>query len=148
MGPPVRLPVRLLFLIVTGLATAACGMDGANEPAGTPVRPNDGVLVVRAVEWGYEPETIALERGQQVRLLLENDGALLHDLKVEELTADVIESRSTGPLSAGEDDIFTAAEVGEQGDVVFVPRESGTFAMFCTLPGHRQLGMEGTLIVE
>ncbi len=130
------------------MAAAACGMGGASEPAGTPVSPTDGVLEVRSVEWGYQPEAIALERGQQVRLVLENDGALLHDLKVEELAADIIESRSTGPLSAGEDEIFTAAEAGEQGEVVFVPRDSGNFAIFCTLPGHRQLGMEGTLVVE
>lgn len=110
--------------------------------------PVGGVLTVAAFEWGYEPDAIALRRGEQVRIVLENEGITLHDFKVEGLEADVIESRSSGALSGGEGQVFVGVEVGQRGVLVFIPQESGTFTFYCTIEGHREQGMEGTLTVE
>ncbi len=136
--------------IIAAVAVAllsACG-SGASGPPPTPVAPVDGVITVRAVEWGYEPEALVLQRGEQVRIVLDNDGAILHNLKIDELDGELIESVSTGPLSGDDGQLFVGADQGQQGTLTFVPLEAGEFAFYCTLERHRQLGMEGTLIVE
>ena len=137
------MPPLLLFLV------AACGGGSAALGSPTPVAPTDGALTVRAFEWGFEPEAIVLQRDQQVRIVLENDGAILHNFKVEDdLAADVIESHSAGPLSGDDGELFVGAEAGQQGTLLFIPQESGTFNFYCTIQGHREIGMEGVLTVE
>ena len=139
------------ILALSGLLAllAACG--GGSGPAGptpTPAAPVDGSITVRAFEWGFEPASIVLPRGDQVTLVLDNQGDLLHNLKVDELDAEIIESRSSGPLSGGEGSFFVGADDHDQGTLVFVPLEPGTYVFYCTLEQHRELGMEGAFEVQ
>lgn len=83
-----------------------------------------------------------------MRIVLTNEGRILHNLKLEGLAADGIESRSSGPLSAEEGELFVGAAAGEDGTLTLVPQQAGTFVFFCTIRGHRRLGMEGVLTVE
>jgi uncharacterized cupredoxin-like copper-binding protein len=144
-----RLPCWLIASVALLLALlAACGGEQAGRPTPTPARPENGVLVLHAAEWRFEPSRIVLHQDEQVRIELQNDGKILHDFKIDKLEADVAESSSTGPLSAGKSELFVGADVGKSGTLVFTPKETGTFTFYCTVPQHRQLGMKGTLIVE
>ena len=147
-----RFPVggRVALLLLTTLAFSACGGSSPSGPdvTLTPIAPVDGVLTVRAFEWGFEPGAIALRQGEEVRIVLVNDGEILHNLKVEDLAADVIEANSSGPLSGDEGELFVGAAAGDEGTLVFVPQGSGSFTFYCTISDHRQLGMEGPLTVE
>ena len=135
--------------LLSALLFAACtASDDSGQPPATGVAPANGALTVRAFEWGYEPEAIVLQRGEEVRIVLDNSGEILHNLKIDGLEAEMIESRSTGPLTGGDDQLFVGADDGQQGTLIFVPQQSGEFTFYCTLERHRQLGMEGTLIVE
>ena len=128
----------------------ACG-DGGGRAAGTPLppaTPQDGVLTVRAFEWGFASDAILLSRGEGVRIVLENEGEVVHNIKFEEFAAADVESRSTGSLSADEGELFAGADSGDEGTLAFTPLESGSFDFYCTIRGHRSLGMEGTLTVE
>ena len=154
-GPLASRRRRLFFaapaLLLLALSLAACAGGGARDASDTPqppATPRDGVLTVRAFEWGFAPDAIVLQRGEQVRIVLANEGAILHNLKVEELAADGIESRSSGPLSAEEGELFVGAAEGEDGTLTFVPQQPGTFVFYCAIRGHRQQGMEGVLTVE
>ena len=133
--------VVALFLLLT-LALAGCGDGSPRRPdvTLTPVAPVDGVLTVRAFEWGFEPAAITLRQGEEVRIVLVNDGKILHNLKVDDLAADVTEASDA-------DRLFVEAEEGEEGTLVFVPQASGSFTFYCAISGHRRLGMEGTLTV-
>jgi uncharacterized cupredoxin-like copper-binding protein len=126
----------------------ACGGGSDGAPAATPAAPVDGQLTVRAFEWGFEPAAIILRQGEQVRMELVNGGSILHNWKVDDLPAQVIESSSSGPLEGGEGEAFVGAEAGQEGTLVLVPEAAGTYTYYCTLQGHRELGMEGTLTVE
>jgi len=146
---PAPLVAASIIAAATGALLSACGANsGASGPPPTPAAPIDGAITVQAFEWGYEPETLVLQRGEQVRIVLDNDGTILHNFKIDDLEADLIESVSTGPLSGGEDQVFVGADQGQQGTLTFVPLQAGEFSFYCTLEQHRQLGMEGTLIVE
>lgn len=127
---------------------AACGDGDESGPPPTPAAPVNGTLALRAFEWGFEPESIILQEGQEVRIELKNDGELLHDFKIEPIEADVVESTSTGGLEADGDDLFIGVDSGDGGTLVFVPKQTGTFAFWCTISDHRGRGMEGTLVIE
>ena len=137
-----------VLLLLTALAAACGGDSDAGGPPPTPAAPLDGELTVSAFEWGFAPESIALRRGERVRIVFQNDGEILHNFKIEEPAADEIESRSTGPFSADDGELFVGAEAGEEGELSFVPQESGAFVFYCTIGDHRQRGMEGELTIE
>jgi len=146
VGPPRAVVVASALL---GLALlAACGLSGPGGPTPTPAAPVDGVLAVIASEWRYQPSRILLRQGEQVRIEFRNDGAILHDFKIEDLSADGVQSESSGPLSGKEGELFTGADPGKEGTLVFTPTETGAFTYYCTIPQHRQLGMKGTIVVE
>ena len=48
-------------------------------------------------------------------------------------------------------DVATASnplKPGEAGSSEFIPGEAGEYYYICTVPGHREMGMVGTIIVE
>ena len=134
-------------LLIAFLLAACGGGTGVVEPPATPAVPEDGALTVRAFEWGFQPEAIALRLGEPVRVVLKNEGGTLHNWKVEEFAADDVDAQSTGPLSGSAGQLFVGAEAGRRGTLTFTPQESGAFTFYCTIRDHRQLGMEGTLTV-
>jgi uncharacterized cupredoxin-like copper-binding protein len=141
-------PARLIALTAALAALAAACGGGGGAPPATPVAPAGGALTVRAFEWGFEPESIALRRGERVEVLFQNDGRILHDLLIEELDASGVESRSSGPFDSDGDELFVGAGGGGEGTLAFTPEEAGEFVFYCTISGHRQLGMEGRIVVE
>lgn len=44
--------------------------------------------------------------------------------------------------------LHIAADANTQAIIEFTPEEPGEYTFYCTVEGHRQAGMEGTLIVE
>ena len=81
-------------------------------------------------------------------LVLQNEGDLLHNLKVDGIDIEVIDADNSGPLSGDEGELFAGAEAGDESSITFVPRESGEFEFYCTIPDHRALGMEGRLVIR
>lgn len=143
MRPP------LLIGALAGALLLGCSGGGSGPAANaTPVAATNGQIALRAFDMGFDPPALLLRRGEQVLIVLYNDGSTLHDLKVDELEADVIEKHSSGPLSGEEDELFVSASSNRQATLTFIPTEAGTFTFYCTISGHRQLGMEGAITVE
>lgn len=99
----------------------------------------------------FEPPEIRVNAGQRVRLVLDNEqGSVLHDFTIEQMAVDDVHVE--GAAHAHNEDmhyaLHVATEPGEAGVVEFTPTEPGTYEFFCTVPGHAQAGMVGTLIVE
>lgn len=70
--------------------------------------------------------------GEVVKINLLNADPVEHDLVIDGYNV------TTGKLY----------HFGEQKSVVFQVSESGEFVYFCSVPGHREMGMEGRLVVE
>lgn len=69
--------------------------------------------------------------GDTVRLTVVNGDPILHDLKIDEFgvtTGEMLEDEQTVTLE-------------------FIPNQPGAYFYYCSVPGHRQTGMEGVLKV-
>lgn len=133
----------LLALIVPGGAWAAA--NGVNNGAGqVSVVPNDtftlksGIAEGRLVFIGVggtidgkiNPD-LRVKPGDVVQITLINGEGAEHDIAIPEFKA------------------YSNHIVGKNASstIVFKADKQGTFAYFCTLPGHRAAGMEGKLVV-
>ncbi|MFQ5838135.1 MAG: plastocyanin/azurin family copper-binding protein [Thermoplasmata archaeon] len=75
---------------------------------------------------------ISADVGDTIVITLVNAAAnnVSHDLKIDEFG---VELQLIAP--------------GEQDSATFTVDSAGTFTYYCSVPGHRQLGMEGSLVV-
>lgn len=102
--------------------------EGGGEPAGP-----GGTLEVIANESAleYEEESLETEAGE-VEIDFDNPSAIGHDVKIEK---DGEEIGGTEVISQGEESATVELEPGE-------------YTFFCSVPGHREAGMEGPLTVR
>jgi plastocyanin len=110
-------------------ATAGCGGDDVGGDALPAVEgPTSPGFDVSASEMKFDPDAVAVEAGE-VAVTLTNDGSIQHDLRIDGA------------------DFFVEAGSGESVDGT-VDLEAGSYRFFCTVPGHRDAGMEGVLEVR
>lgn len=127
----------LLPAVVAGLILAGCTSDaqeqGGAQDAAAPAA-GDGAtgggltFVARDIEYSQAPSTAP---AGEVTVELINEGAIVHDVAIEELDDTVVATAPGGQTASGQ-----------------VALEPGTYTYYCTIPGHRAAGMEGTLTVE
>ena len=86
----------------------------------------EGDVVLTAANVAYEPGTLIAQPGQTVTVV--NEDAMFHDVVIDELGIEV-------GVKPGETATFTIPEDGD-----------GTFTFYCSVPGHREAGMEGSLM--
>lgn len=108
----------LVVFIATG-----CANDGADGGG-------DAVAELVAVDIDYQQAPETLPSGQ-VTVRLVNEGTLEHNVTIEEL-GDVLVVEADGGETAS-------------GTVTFDP---GTYTLYCSVPGHREAGMETTVTVD
>ena len=141
----------LVLVAITGLLAAACGgtgLDGGDsEVREVRVRASDDLR--------FEPSEIRLRRGQSVRLMMENMGDSVHDFTIDEMPM-MGGGTQGGPhdmgdgmnMDASQYALHMAVESHRDGVMEFTPAESGSYTYYCTTNGHREAGMEGTILVE
>ncbi|GJM40258.1 MAG: hypothetical protein DHS20C20_05400 [Ardenticatenaceae bacterium] len=143
-----RLAVVLLITVLAFLT--ACG---AEDP--TPVPPVS--LGLTATDIAFDITRLAVMAGQPVRLTLNNEGALEHDFSIMEMPvagdvrADEVEAEMPGHDMGSmeeEPEIHVAAPMNGSNTIEFTPSESGEYTYFCTVAGHKEAGMVGTLVVQ
>ena len=88
--------------------------------------------VVTATEFAFEPDTISVQSGEEVTLILRNNGTVGHNLAVPILEVQSATIQPNGEVLVG----FTA------------PAEPGNYRIICTMPGHEEAGMVATLNVK
>lgn len=107
--------------------------DGALEGDATPeAGAQDGGVTVEAQDpAAWSTNEITVKPGDTITVV--PSGGLEHDFTVDELSIhEVLPSGSTDAVT------ITIPEDAEPGEYVF----------YCSVPGHREAGMEGTLIIE
>lgn len=143
-----RLLARLCLAVFTVSLLAACGAT-----ATAPTEPQS--LTVTTNEFTFAPAQISVASAAPVELILQNAGAVEHDWSVREIDL------SGQPTTSGESGaghmagdmhdapkLHIAAAPGAQGTLSFVPSKPGTYEFYCTVAGHKEAGMVGTLTVK
>lgn len=115
---------------------AAPSTAGGGEPTGeAPPAPAGQDLAITSPDDGslvYDPDGLSASAGP-ITLAYENPSVVTHNVALED---------DAGQLLIESEDVFEAS-VEISADVV-----PGEYIYFCTVPGHREGGMEGTLTVE
>ncbi len=93
------------------------------------VEEDGGTFAVNAVDLGFDPVELSIPADTDATIVLTNTGALQHDLVIE-----------------GTDFATDLLNSGESVELV-VNLPAGTYQYFCSVAGHREAGMEGTLTV-
>ena len=131
----------LLLLSALSLAGLGAACGGGGDDGGEDAAPSDSkaagqaaaggsTITVTAKEFSFEPKEIRLEAGKPATIVLKNTGAVEHDItldspafKVQALPTKTGEAKLTIPTA-------------------------GTHTYYCSVPGHRQAGMEGPVTVS
>jgi len=120
------LPLAAFVLLV-----ASCGGD--DQAGRTVTAPAEGAVRVVAKEYSFDPSTIVMRGPGTLRLTLENEGSLAHNLKL---------------TRGGEEVGGTPSFPGGESRSARVRVERGSYEYVCTVGDHAELGMKGTLKVE
>ena len=133
------------------------GHDHAAETAyGRPGDPAKGGRVfqvaMRETESGmaFVPDRIEITRGEQVQLVLRNSGELDHELVIgtAEANRQHAEAMAGHPDMAHDDPNARRLRPKTSGVLRWQFTEAGTFEYACLIPGHREAGMVGTILVK
>ncbi len=119
-----------ISLSFAALGVAACGDGGhGGHGANSPVAEDGREITVTAEGLSFTPEEIEASVNEDlVVVLTSGDGQ--HDFTIDHFGAHVV----VGP--------------GDTARGGFRPTEPGRYEFYCSVPGHRDGGMEGVLVVE
>lgn len=155
---------RLFFTVAAltlsaGFAFAGPGDAGhahaafsAGEP-GNPKRPARIVQVVMREGDGkmmYIPERVEVRRGEQIRFVISNNGDLPHEfiLASTEDNLKHAEQMKKNPEMEHDDPNAKTVEPKKKAEIVWRFTKAGEFEYGCLIPGHREAGMTGRIIVK
>jgi plastocyanin len=147
-----RFPLLLLICAIAALGVAGCGGDddGGSDTAATTTETTDtstaetgatgatgggGTIRISADPGGdlaFEQETVTAKAGTN-KIVFTNESSLPHDVKIEEDGEDI---GGTEVVTDGTAEATVKLEAGK------------SYTFYCSVPGHRQAGMEGKLTVE
>jgi uncharacterized cupredoxin-like copper-binding protein len=133
------------------LAAATVVLAGCSGPlvSAQPVE-----ITLEAANLRYQPATLEVTAGQPVKLTFRNNDTVDHDFSILEIP--MVAMVATPEPMAGHDmgsmttdpQLHMAARMGTTNSLEFTPTKPGTYEFFCTVPGHKEAGMVGTLIVQ
>jgi uncharacterized cupredoxin-like copper-binding protein len=120
--------VKRLALLLALLAVAAgCGSDdSSDESSGETANTVDVV----ASDFMFDPGSLSVDAAGRTTFRLTNDGGTTHALEIEGNGVEE-ETEEIGP--------------GESAEVT-VDLKDGRYEFYCPVDGHREQGMEGTLV--
>jgi uncharacterized cupredoxin-like copper-binding protein len=157
---PMILAAMAVALAPTSMAWADpghAGHDHAVETAyGRPGDPAKGGRVVQVVMkeidsgMAFAPERIEVAKGEQVQFVLRNGGELDHELVIGTVEANWVhaEAMAAHPEMAHEDPNAKRLGPKTSGVLRWQFTQAGTFEYACLIPGHREAGMVGTVVVK
>jgi Cu+-exporting ATPase len=122
--------VREAWFLVA-IALAAFGLAGGVMAADRAIDANAQRVAVTARDLAFSPANVTIAAGRTTVLSFRNDGSTFHDWEVE-----------------GVANVDAGARPGQTQRIRFSIERPGTYLIQCTVPGHADGGMVGTLVVE
>ncbi len=122
---------RTAVLATAGLLSlglAACGGGDDTSAPASDVEPDVSVTGTDALK--YEPTELEAEAGE-IAIELTSGESVEHDVVIEEAGDTRVVEANRGQTNVGT-----------------IELEAGEYTFYCSVPGHRTAGMEGTLTVS
>jgi uncharacterized cupredoxin-like copper-binding protein len=98
----------------------------------------------------FTPDSITVKRGQTVRLVAVNSGAVMHEMVLG--TADELKEHAElmrkFPNMEHADANMAHVKPGAKGDIVWQFTKAGEYQFACLMPAHFEAGMVGKVIVK
>jgi uncharacterized cupredoxin-like copper-binding protein len=136
---------NILFLLTIAAVVLAGCAGGSDSPV---------EIKLEASGLKYQPATFEVVAGQPVKLTLVNNDSVEHDFSILEIpmasmgaTAEPMAGHNMGDMTT-DPQLHMAVATGASNSLEFTPTKSGAYEFFCTVPGHKEAGMVGTLIVK
>ncbi len=126
----------LYYFFLNKNGTYNANLSASNMPTNAPIptgAPQTGAvqMAVTGTDFAFNPSTITVSAGQSVQLTFKNKGQYSHNLTIPDLNA---QTKTIQP--------------GQQAIITFTPTRAGSFEYLCTVPGHADRGMIGTIMVR
>ena len=124
----------------------------AGEP-GNPKKPAKIVQVTMGESDGkmlFVPARLEVRKGDQIKFVLRNNGELEHEFVLAS-TADNLkhaEAMKKNPGMVHEEPNGRQLAPKKTGEMVWKFTRAGEFEYACLIPGHREAGMTGTIVVK
>ncbi len=148
--------VTLATVVVLGACSDSDG-DATSTPEVTPATPEATAdaptsetaavsIEAEAHEWDYTPDAWTVTAGEAFSIEFINDGGVEHDWTVLKLDEDIEKAAEFEESMV----LLEVEEVPgqESRTEAFTIDEPGTYQVICTISGHFNSGMAGTLTVE
>jgi len=152
----IALAVTFLFVGSAGGDTGTPGHShgefSAGEP-GNPKRPAQTILVIMREGDGkmlFVPDRVEVRKGEQIRFILRNNGQIEHEfvLATTEENLKHAEEMKKNPEMEHDDPNARRVAPRKTSEIVWRFTKAGQFEFGCLIPGHREAGMTGTVIVK
>jgi uncharacterized cupredoxin-like copper-binding protein len=156
-----KLTAASAFVAASLLATQARagGPAGHSHDVTAFGRPGDPKKPARTVEvvmregsgtMEFVPNAITVKKGEQIRFKLRNAGELDHELVIGTLEENLkhAEEMKKNPDMEHDDPNAKRLAPKRTGDILWRFDKTGEFDFSCLIPGHREAGMSGKIVVR
>jgi uncharacterized cupredoxin-like copper-binding protein len=145
-----------LLTVAAAFAAPAFAHDAAHFSAGVPGDPKKParVIVVTMKEGDgkmmFIPDKLEIKRGEQVRFILTNFGELEHEFVLASTEENLkhAEEMKKNPDMEHDDPNARRVKPKQKDQIVWRFTKAGQFEYGCLIPGHREAGMTGTIVVK
>ncbi len=149
----------LALLLSAGTALAGPGAAGHHDgevaygKPGDPKKPARLVQIAMGEKDGkmhFIPNRIEIRRGEQIKFQLRNNGEMDHELVLATLAENLKHAIEMQKNPDMEHDDPNAKRLAPKktGEIVWAFTKAGEFDFSCLIPGHREAGMTGTVVVK
>lgn len=107
------------------------------------MREDDGTM-------SYVPARIEVKKGEQIKLVLKNAGALDHEFLLDSIEHNAKHKivMQKNPEMEHDDPNGKRLKPNETVEILWRFSKKGTFEFACLIPGHYEAGMHGTVVVK
>ena len=135
--------VKKLLLFILALLLVSCAPPAPHKTEIT-LTIND--------DFKFNPSSITAPAGQVVVLTIKNNSSLEHDFAIQKISVKDVVMPDDGmqmdhDMAGMSYDLHLATMAGQTSAITFTPLDAGSYEFICTIKGHKEAGMSGTLIV-
>lgn len=147
----------VIVAVLSGLGQARADAGHAHddraygEPGDTKKPARTVLVTMRESGDGMKfiPDRLTIRQGEQIKFVLRNNGEQDHEIVIATLEENLkhAEEMRKNPDMEHDDPNAKRLAPTETGEIVWKFTKAGEFDFSCLIPGHREAGMFGTIVV-